>query len=147
LLVRSLATLELRTRKAADSAARLARFLDGIRAQGGNVERVHYAGLREHPDHDVAREYMDTFGFMLSFEVQGGLSEAVRVYDRFRVIARAVSLGGVETLASLPVHTTHAMMSPEALHEAGIAEGLIRVSVGGGPYESLERDLAQALSK
>jgi cystathionine beta-lyase/cystathionine gamma-synthase len=113
LLARSLATLELRTRKAAGNAERLARFLEGLRAGGSKVERVHYAGLPGHPDHEAAREYMETFGFMLSFDVKGGLPEAARVYDRFRVIARAVSLGGVETLASLPVHTSHAMMSPE----------------------------------
>lgn len=146
LLVRSLATLELRTRKAAENAAKLARFLDGLRASGSKVERVHYAGLPEHPDHNVAREYMETFGFMLSFEVRGGLPEAVRVYDHFRVIARAVSLGGVETLASLPLHTSHAMMSAEALRRVGIADGLIRLSVGIEPYEALEADLAHALS-
>jgi cystathionine beta-lyase/cystathionine gamma-synthase len=68
------------------------------------------------------------------------------VYDHFRVIARAVSLGGVETLASLPLHTSHAMMSPEALRRVGIADGLIRLSVGIEPYEALEADLAHALS-
>ncbi len=145
LLVRSLATLELRTRKATDNAARLARFLDELRAGGGMVQRVHYAGLPGHPDHAVACEYMETFGFVLSFEVKGGLSEAVQVYNRLRAIARAVSLGGVETLASLPLHTSHAMMSAEALRHAGIADGLIRLSVGIEPYEVLETDLAHAL--
>lgn len=146
LLVRSLATLELRARRAAENASRLARFLDGLRMSANNVARVHYPGLPQHPDHDVARAYMDTFGFVLAFEVAGGLSEAVRVYDRFRVIARAVSLGGVETLASIPLHTSHAMMSAEERRGAGIADGLIRLSVGIEPYEVLEADLAAALT-
>jgi len=145
LLVRSLATLELRTRQAAANAARLAEFLDRVRASGGKVSRVHYAGLPGHPDHEVARATVNSFGFMLSFEVDGGLAEAIKVYDRFRVVARAVSLGGVETLASLPVHTSHAMMSSDELRRAGIGEGLIRLSVGIEPYEALEADLAVAL--
>lgn len=146
LLVRSLATLELRARRAAENASRLARFLDGLRTRGSTVARVHYPGLPHHPDHDVAREYLDTFGFVLAFEVAGGLPGAVRAYDRFRVIARAVSLGGVETLASIPLHTSHAMMSAEERRGAGIADGLIRLSVGIEPYEVLEADLATALS-
>jgi methionine-gamma-lyase len=125
LLVRSLATLELRTRAASQNAATLARFLAGH----PQVERVHY----------------ESVGFMLSFEVRGGLAAAVRVYDRFELIARAVSLGGVETLASLPLHTSHAMMSADELRSAGIAEGLVRLSVGIEPVEKLQADLSQAL--
>jgi methionine-gamma-lyase len=146
LLVRSLATLELRTRKAAENASRLARFLDERRTNGGRVAQVHYPGLPYHLDHDVAREYMETFGFMLAFEVAGGLPEAIRVYDRLRVIARAVSLGGFDTLASIPLHTSHAMMPSEDRHRAGIADSLIRLSVGIEPYEVLEADLAAALT-
>jgi cystathionine beta-lyase/cystathionine gamma-synthase len=145
LLARSLATLELRTRAAADNAAGLARFLEGLRASGGKVEKVHYAGLPGHPDHAVARRTLASFGFMLSFEVAGGLHEAITVYDRLRVIARAVSLGGVETLASLPLHTSHAMMSAEELRGAGIEPSLIRLSVGIEPYQMLEDDLRSAL--
>jgi methionine-gamma-lyase len=146
LLVRSLATLELRTRKAAENASRLASFLDELRTKGGQVARVHYPGLPHHLDHDVAREYMETFGFMLAFEVAGGLPEAIRVYDRLRVIARAVSLGGFDTLASIPLHTSHAMIPSEDRRRAGIADSLIRLSVGIERYEVLEADLAAALS-
>jgi cystathionine beta-lyase/cystathionine gamma-synthase len=145
LLVRSLATLELRARHAADNAAKLARFLDDVRARSGKVLRVHYAGLPEHPDHAIASEYLDTFGFMVAFEVAGGLDAAIAVYDRLKVIARAVSLGGVESLASLPLHTSHAMMTKEERARTGIADGLIRLSIGIEPYEALERDLTQAL--
>jgi methionine-gamma-lyase len=146
LLVRSLATLELRARQAAENAMKLAGFLDRLRANGGKVAHVHYPGLPHHPDHTVARTYMGSFGFVLAFEVSGGLPAAVDVYDRLRVIARAVSLGGVESLASIPLHTSHAMMSPDERRRAGIADGLIRLSVGIEPYERLEKDLAQALA-
>jgi cystathionine beta-lyase/cystathionine gamma-synthase len=145
LLTRSLATLELRTQRACENAARLAAFLDGLRQKKRGVAAVHYPGLPQHPDHATAQRYMRAFGFMLAFEAAGGFEAAVRVYDRFRVVARAVSLGGAETLASLPLHTSHAMMSPEERAKRGIADGLIRVSVGIEPYERLEADIAQAL--
>ncbi len=145
LMARSLATLELRTAAAAENAAKLARFLENVRATSGKVLQVHYAGLPGHPDHEVAARTLANFGFMLSFEVPGALKGAVDVYDRLRVIARAVSLGGVETLASLPVHTSHAMMSGEELAHAGISQGLIRLSVGIEPNALLQGDLRSAL--
>jgi methionine-gamma-lyase len=145
LLLRSLATLELRARRAAETAMRLACCLEDLRGRTARLQAVHYPGLARHPDHAVAREQMDTFGFMLAFEVAGGLPQAVRVYDRLRVIARAVSLGGTETLASLPLHTSHAMMSPDERRRAGVADGLIRLSAGLEPYETLQADLAAAL--
>jgi cystathionine beta-lyase/cystathionine gamma-synthase len=145
LLLRSLATLPLRTRQAAANALRLAQFLDALRAGGSAVAHVHYPGLAHHPDHAVARATMENFGYMLAFEVAGGLAAATRVYDRFAMIARAVSLGGVETLASIPVHTSHAMMTADERARAGISDGLIRLSVGIEPCEDLERDLQQAL--
>ncbi|HEU4616886.1 MAG TPA: aminotransferase class I/II-fold pyridoxal phosphate-dependent enzyme [Gammaproteobacteria bacterium] len=145
LLTRSLATRELRTQRACENAARLAAYLDGLRQKKRGVAAVHYPGLPQHPDRATAERYMRAFGFMLAFEVAGGLEAAVRVYDRFRVVARAVSLGSAETLASLPLHTSHAMMSAEERADRGIADGLIRVSVGIEPYERLEADLAQAL--
>lgn len=145
LLLRSLATLDLRTRAASVSAERLARFLDAMRAGGGPVTRVHYPGLPGHPDHVLARRTMGAFGFMLTFEVAGGLAGAVTAYDRLRVIARAGSLGGIETVASLPVHMSHAMVPPDERARAGVTDGLIRLSVGIEPAEALERDLTHAL--
>jgi len=146
LLARSLSTLELRVRRAEETAGRLARFLDGLRQRGARVARVHYPGLPGHPDHELARRQMTGFGSMLAFEVEGGLEAATAVYDRFRLVVRAVSLGGVETLASLPVHTSHAMMTAEERRRAGIADGLIRLSVGLEPCADLEADLAAALA-
>ncbi|MGH8501385.1 MAG: trans-sulfuration enzyme family protein [Gammaproteobacteria bacterium] len=146
LLVRSLATLDLRARKATENASKAAHFLEERRGNGGRVARVHYPGLAQHPDHHIARQYMETFGFVLAFEVAGGLPVAVEVYNRLRVIARAVSLGGVETLASIPLHTSHATMSADERQSVGIADGLIRLSFGIEPYEVLAADLAAALN-
>lgn len=157
LLTRSLSTLELRARQASETAFRLARYLEEGRTQvrgrdpgsgrgpGVRVERVHYPGLPGHPDLEVARRQMDGFGALFAFEVQGGLPAAIEVYDRFEVIARAVSLGGIQTVASLPLHTSHAALTPEERRAAGIADGLIRISVGLDSYEDLERDLSAAL--
>ncbi|MHC4133389.1 MAG: trans-sulfuration enzyme family protein [Planctomycetota bacterium] len=140
LLVRSLKTLPLRVLAASDSAARLARFLDG------KVKRVSYPGLAHHPDHDLAQRQMTGHGSLLAFEVKGGLAGATRVYDRFEVISRAVSLGGTETTALLPLHSSHAMVPANERARAGIGDGTIRLSVGLEPYEALERDLARALA-
>lgn len=145
LLLRSLPTLELRARKAAENARGLALFLEAIRRKGGGVRRVHYPGLADHPDHAVAGRQMETFGSVLAFEAEGGLQGAARVYDRLRVVARAVSLGGVESVASLPLHTSHALATPDERARSGIADGLVRVSVGIEPFETLRDDLAQAL--
>lgn len=146
-LTRSLDTLELRTRRACDNASRLAAFLDHQRGSAGPVRRVHYSGLADHPDHEVAQRQMDGFGYMLAFEVDGGLDEAIAVYDRLRVIARGPSLGGIESLVSLPLHTSHAHMPAATRKLAGIEDSLIRLSVGIEPYSDLEGDLSQALKR
>ncbi len=145
LLLRSLATLEMRLEAAAANAGRLAGFLEGMRQNGGGVQKVFYPGLPEHPDHAVALRQQKSFGAMIALQVPGGLAGAARVYDRFRRFARAVSLGGTESLASLPLHTSHALASKEDRERSGIDDGLIRLSVGVEPYDELEADLRQAL--
>jgi methionine-gamma-lyase len=143
LVARSMRTLALRARQQAATAGRLARFLAGK----DGILRVHYPGLETHVDHAVAQRQMELPGAMLAFEVEGGLAGAVRVYDRLRLIGRAVSLGGVETIASLPLHTSHAMVAPADRARVGIADGLIRVSVGLEPFDALARDLEHALAR
>ena len=140
MLLRSLRTLELRVLQASETAGRLARFLEG------RVECIYYTGLESHPDHELARRQMDGFGSLLAFEVAGGLDGARRVFDRFEVIARAVSLGGTETVALLPLYSSHAHVSQEDRARDGIRDGTIRLSVGLEPYETLESDLAHALA-
>jgi cystathionine beta-lyase/cystathionine gamma-synthase len=145
LLCRSLATLALRVEAQQTAAAAVAeRLLAGARA-GAPIDAVHYPGLPEHPDADVARRQMTGGGALVSFEVRGGLEAAIRMFDSLSLVARAPSLGGVESLASLPAHSTHAGLSPEERASRGIAAGLVRVSVGLEGADRIAADLLQAL--
>ncbi len=145
LLCRSLHTLELRLRAQQEAAGQIAQDLQSLVTAGGPVRSVNYPGLAEHPDHALAREQMQGFGALVTFEVDGGLESAMRCFDRLRLVARGPSLGGVESLASLPAHTTHASLSPEERAAEGIAEGHMRVSVGLEGAELIMADLRQAL--
>ncbi|MDX1612347.1 MAG: PLP-dependent transferase, partial [Candidatus Thermoplasmatota archaeon] len=141
LIHRGLKTLGLRIQRHNQNALKLAAFLDGHHA----VERVYYPGLKEHPGHEVAAAQMDGFGGMLSFEVAGGYEPAKRVLEAVEVAVLGVSLGGVETLIQHPASMTHAPLTPEERAQAGIPEGLIRLSVGVEDVRDLEADLDQAL--
>jgi cystathionine beta-lyase/cystathionine gamma-synthase len=89
---------------------------------------------------------MRAFGGMVTLVLEGGLPAAERFYDRLGVVARAASLGGVESPASLPVHTSHHGLSEEKLREAGIDPGMVRLSVGVEDADDLVADVEQALS-
>lgn len=146
LLCRSWPTLDLRLERQQRDAHELAQRLQALVAQG-SLEAVSYPGLREHPDHELAKRQMKGFGTMVSFVVPGGLARARAVFDGFRVIARAPSLGSVESLGSLPAYTTHAPLTPEQRREAGIPDGLVRVSVGLEGVDALHADVVQALQR
>ncbi len=141
LLERGLKTLAVRVERQNATAGRLATWL----AEHPAVEVVHYPGLADHPDHATAAELFDGFGGMLAFVVRGGDDVAVRVMQRLELFAVAPSLGGVESLASMPRYTSHAAMTAEERHAAGIADGFIRLSVGVEDAPDLEADLAHAL--
>jgi cystathionine beta-lyase/cystathionine gamma-synthase len=140
-LARGLKTLPVRMARHNASAAAAARSL----AANRRVTRVFYPGLESHPDHEVARQQMSGFGGMVTFEVEGGLEGASRVFDRFQVIRRATSLGGVDSLASLPVLTSHYNYSDADLERAGVTPGMLRISIGLEDEEDLLEDLEQAL--
>lgn len=141
-LERGMKTLALRVRQHNENAARLAAFLRGH----PSVARVHYPGLPDHPDHKVAAGQMRDFGGMLSFELRDP-SRVDVMLGRLRVATPALSLGGVETLVCVPARTSHRTMSPEQRREAGITDGLVRVSVGIEGAGDLEDDFAGALGK
>lgn len=142
LIERSLKTLPLRVERANQNALELARRLRGH----GRVARVFHPGLEDHAGHDVARRQMrNGFGPLLSFDVKGGLPAAERVVDGLRVVRHAVSLGGLESLACLPSFTSHRHLTPAERADAGIPEGLVRLSVGIEDLDDLWRDLEQAL--
>ncbi len=146
LYCRSLRTLELRVRQQSKSAAILALWLQSRAREDESICAVHYPGLPGHPDRETAEKQMETFGSMLAFAMPD-LESAMAVYNRFRRIGRAVSLGGIETISSLPLHTSHASSTPEELAAAGIEPGLIRISVGLEPVEEIQADLDQAFSE
>ncbi len=140
-LARGLKTLPVRMARHNASAEAAARFLE----QDRRVIRVFYPGLSSHPDHEVARAQMSGFSGMVTFEVAGGLEGASRVFDRFQVIRRATSLGGVDSLVSLPVLTSHYNYGEEELGRAGVTAGMLRVSIGLEDEADLIEDLDQAL--
>jgi cystathionine gamma-lyase len=147
LVLRGLKTLAVRMERHAQSAIRVARWLE----DHPQVERVLYPGLASHPQHDLARRQMLGFGGMLTFVLRGGLPAARAFLESVRLFACAESLGGVESLIEHPAIMTHASI-PEAQRAAlGIADGLIRVSVGiehvDDLIEDLERGFAAALAQ
>ena len=109
------------------------------------MRRVLYPGLPSHPGHDVARRQMSAFGGVVTLVLAGGLPAAERFYDRLRLVARAASLGGVESLASLPVHTSHYGLPEDKLREAGIDPGMVRLSLGVEDAADLIADVERAL--
>lgn len=142
LVARGLRTLFVRQERASATAATLAQRL----AEDRRVARVHYPGLRAHPQHAVAVRQMERgFGAMVAFELAGGLEAGRRAYDALRLISRAVSLGDVRSLLTHPASTTAVSMSPEARAAAGISDGLMRLSVGLEDVEDLWEDLDQAI--
>jgi len=142
LALRGLKTLHLRVARQCENALALARHLEG-RAK---VARVSYPGLASHPAHGIARRQMSGgFGGIVCFVLAGGLPAAERFYDGLRLIARAASLGGVETLVSLPVHTSHHGYSDEQLRAAGVDPGMVRVSLGVEDVADILEDVDRAL--
>lgn len=143
MLYRGLKTLELRVRRQCENAAALAVFLSEQPA----VRAVSYPGLPSHPDHARAARLLEgAFGAMLAFELDGGAAAARHVLGQLRIALPAVSLGGVETLASIPAEASHAGLDPEERRRIGIADGLLRVSLGIEDARELCEDFAAALA-
>jgi cystathionine beta-lyase/cystathionine gamma-synthase len=140
-LGRSLKTLSLRVARHNANAAAVAAFLE----QDPRVSRVFYPGLSSHPDHALARRQMRGFGGMVCVDLEGSFERACRVFDRLQVFRRAASLGGVESLCSLPILTSQAGYTDEQLARAGVTRGMLRLSVGLEDPADLTADLDQAL--
>jgi cystathionine beta-lyase/cystathionine gamma-synthase len=142
LLHRGLKTLAVRMRWQNDSALAVARFLSGH----PKVRRVNYPGLETHPAYERAARLFAGAGGMISFEVDGGVAAAERFMQRCRLPVIAPSLGGVESLITRPATTSHAGMAPDERRKLGIADELIRLSVGLEAPEDLIADFDQALA-
>jgi cystathionine beta-lyase/cystathionine gamma-synthase len=142
LLERGIKTLAVRMAKHNENGLAVARHFEAHPA----VQRVHYPGLESHPDHERARELLDGFGGMLAIVVRGGDEAALRVVNRLRVLCAAPSLGGVESLVSMPRFTSHSSLGREERHALGVDDGFIRISLGIEDAADLIADLEQALT-
>jgi cystathionine beta-lyase/cystathionine gamma-synthase len=140
-LGRGLKTLPIRIARHNETAQSVAEFLTADR----RISQVYYPGLSSHPDHDIARKQMTGFGGMVCFDLGGDYARAERLYDRLRIIKRAASLGGVESLISMPVLTSQWGHTDAELRDAGITKGMLRLSVGLEDGDDLIADLDQAL--
>ena len=141
LALRGIKTLDLRMERQSASAHRIARWL----AQHPRIERVFYPGLASHPQHELARRQMRAFGAMIAVEVAGSLDDARRFLQRCRLFTLAESLGGVESLISLPALMTHASTPLPVRTALGITDRLVRISVGIEDGDDLIADLDAAL--
>ncbi|MGQ9629107.1 MAG: trans-sulfuration enzyme family protein [bacterium] len=142
LVLRGVKTLGYRMEIHQRNAFAVAEFL---RAHDG-VEKVYYPGLKEHPQHDLAKRQMKGFGGMVSFDVRGGRDETYRFLRRLKSIPLAESLGGVGSLIEHPFTMSHASMPEEARREAGIRENTVRLSVGLEDPRDIIEDLRCALA-
>ncbi|HTS34547.1 MAG TPA: aminotransferase class I/II-fold pyridoxal phosphate-dependent enzyme [Candidatus Solibacter sp.] len=141
LLIRGLKTLAVRVARHNENALRVAEFL----GQNKKVRRVYYPFLKSHPQYATAREQMSGGSGMVTFEVEGTGDDARRVSEAMRMFKLATSLGGVESLVSIPVLTSHAMITAEQRKEMGVNEQMVRLSVGIESAEDLIADLERAL--
>jgi len=140
-LGRGLKTLPLRVARHNANALAVAEFL----AHDRRVSQVYYPGLPSHPDHAIAKCQMSGFGGMVCFDLDGRYDRAERLYNRLEVIKRAASLGGVESLISMPVLTSQWGHTDDQLREAGVTKGMLRLSVGLEDAADLIADLDQSL--
>jgi cystathionine beta-lyase/cystathionine gamma-synthase len=141
LLERGIKTLAVRYERQAATALELARRLE----RHPRVQRVHHPGLASHPDHARAAELLPLGCAMLAFVVAGGDEAALALLARLELARVAPSLGGVETLVSMPRYTSHAALTPAERAELGIEDGCVRISVGIEDGADLARDLERAL--
>jgi len=141
LLLRGLRTLTLRVEAQSRGAGEIASRLEGHPA----VARVLYPGLPGHPGHAVAKRQMRAGGGIVTLELAGGLPAAEAMFNALRLVLRAASLGSVESLASIPVYTSHAGFTAEDLAKARVSPGMIRLSVGIEDPADLIADLEGAL--
>jgi len=142
LILRGMQTLPLRVKRHNANALRVSRFLQEHPA----VNWVAYPGLESHPQHELARRQMRGYGGMVCFEVKGGIEAGARLMNHVQLCTLTVSLGDTKTLICHSASTTHSTVPAEARREAGITDGLVRLSVGLEDPEDIIADLDQALT-
>jgi len=139
--LKGLETLNLRMKAHSASAQALAEWLE----KQPRVQRVYFPGLASHPQHLLAKQQQTGFGGIVSFELKGGKEAAWRLVDSTRLISITANLGDTKSTITHPATTTHGRLTPEQRADAGISDGLIRISVGLEDVEDLKRDLERGL--
>jgi cystathionine gamma-synthase len=142
LLLRGIKTLAVRVERQNESALKVAEFL----SRHPKVTRVHYPMLKDHPEYALAKKQMAGAGGVVSFEIDGSGEDACRVAEALNLFTLAPSLGGVDSLVSIPVLTSHAMIDPELRRKMGVTEQMIRLSVGVENVDDLIADLDKGLT-
>jgi len=142
LTLQFLETLSLRMQRHSEVTAQVAEFLESH----PKVEKVNCTALKSHPQYDLARRQMRGCGGLMSFVVKGGMEGAGRLMDHLKLIVHAVTFGTSRTIVMHPRTITHEHMTQEERDRAGIADGLIRMSVGLEDPEDLIQDLEEALN-
>ncbi|MGK0445273.1 MAG: O-succinylhomoserine sulfhydrylase [Bermanella sp.] len=142
-MLKGLETLKLRMKAHSENAMALALWLK----QQPSVLAVHYAGLPEHPQHELAKSQQSDFGGVLAFEVKGGQEAAWSVIDSTRMFSITANLGDAKTTITHPATTTHCRVDPDDRKQAGISDGLIRIACGIEDIEDIKRDLSFGLSR
>lgn len=141
IFLKGLETLKIRMRAHSANALELAAWLE----QQPRVKRVYYPGLASHPQHELAKRQQSGFGGVVSFEVDGGRAAAWKVIDSTKLISITANLGDAHSTITHPATTTHGRLTPEQRAEAGITDGLLRVSTGLEDIDDIRRDLARGL--
>ena len=142
LVMRGIKTLHVRMQRHCENGRRIAHFL----SDHAKVGKVYWCGFEDHTNYAIAKKQMRDFGGMMSFVLKNdSVDEAKRVLSSTKIFSLAESLGGVESLISLPAIMTHASMPKEVQQRIGISEGLVRLSVGIEDVEDIIADLDQAL--
>jgi cystathionine beta-lyase/cystathionine gamma-synthase len=143
LLERGLKTIEVRVKRQNESAMRIAEWC----SKRSEIAKIHYPGLPNHPDHQIAKALLDGFGGMLALELKGGGAAAVKFVKKLQVFTYAASLGGVDSLVIEPRYSSHEHMTPEEREKIGIPDGFLRMSIGIENAEDLIADIEQALQQ
>ncbi|MBK0399323.1 O-succinylhomoserine sulfhydrylase [Limibaculum sp. M0105] len=146
-MLKSLETLPLRVHAQTDGAEILARHLDARAREGAPLGRVIYPGLPSHPQHNLAARQMERPGQMVAFEIAGGQAGAFRFLNALGIVAISNNLGDTKSLITHPSTTTHQRLSEAAREHLGIAQGLVRLSVGLEDPEDLREDIDRALAR
>jgi O-succinylhomoserine sulfhydrylase len=142
-LSKSLETLGVRVDRHCENALALAQFLEAH----DSVKMVKYPFLKSHPKYAIAKKQMKAGGAVVAFELEGGLDNGKKFFNSIQMLSLSANLGDSRSIVTHPASTTHAKLSPEARLEAGITDGLIRVSVGLEHIADIIKDVSQAIEK